>query len=74
MDEDPDEFRQRVVAVIEALIDAHPGEVAVVVCHGGVINAYVAHVLGPGAAWHLLRPDYTSIHRVAAPAAATGGS
>jgi broad specificity phosphatase PhoE len=40
------EFRARVVAAIEAAIAAHPAERIAVVCHGGVINAYLGHVIG----------------------------
>jgi hypothetical protein len=36
------------------------------VCHGGVINAYLAHVLGLGARRGFFYPNYTSVHRVAA--------
>ena len=36
----------RVVNTIEELIDDHPGERIAVVCHGGVINSYLCHVLG----------------------------
>ena len=39
---------------------------AAIVCHGGVINAYLAHVLGIGPATEFFYPNYTSIHRVAA--------
>jgi probable phosphoglycerate mutase len=67
MHDDPHEFAERVVAAIERIIDAHSGENVAVVCHGGVINTYVAHILGldadpPG----FFYPNYTSIHRVAA--------
>ncbi len=69
-DEDPGEFEARVVGAIEAIIATHPGELVAAVCHGGVINSYLAHVLGrPGGA-AFFAPNYTSIHRVAA--AATG--
>ena len=40
-EETADEFRARVVATIEELIDAHPGQRIAVVCHGGVINGYL---------------------------------
>lgn len=39
-------FRRRVTAVIEALAARHVGETIAVVAHGGVINAYLAEVLG----------------------------
>jgi len=38
-----------------------------VVCHGGVINSYVASVLGlPSQPPGFFYPNYTSIHRIAA--------
>ena len=40
------ELRHRVVSTIEGLLALHPGANLVVVCHGGVINAYLAHLLG----------------------------
>lgn len=65
-EETPEEFSTRVVAAVDELIDAHPGRRIAVSCHGGVINAYLTHVLslpvGPG----FFYPNYTSIHRVAA--------
>ncbi len=39
-------FRDRVVTEIDAIAAAHPSERVVVVCHGGVINAYTSDVLG----------------------------
>lgn len=63
---DADAFRTRVVAVVERVVDMHPGRVsAVLVAHAGVINAYLAHVLG------IERPlpfvaDYAGISRVIA--------
>ena len=66
-DESQDEFRARVLGSVEALIDAHPGDKIVVICHGGVINAYLAHVLGLDATVRgFFYPNYTSIHRVVA--------
>ncbi len=63
---DPVTFQKNVVAAMNRIIDAHPGERVAVVCHGGVIGAYLAHVLElprPGGFFH---PEYTSIHRVMA--------
>ncbi len=62
----PEEFRTDVVTAVDALIDAHPGETIAVVCHGGVINAYLSHVLGLAASNGFFYPKYTSIHRVIA--------
>jgi 2,3-bisphosphoglycerate-dependent phosphoglycerate mutase len=40
------EFQSRVVTAIEDILTSHPQGDAWVVCHGGVINAYVGHILG----------------------------
>jgi 2,3-bisphosphoglycerate-dependent phosphoglycerate mutase len=63
---DPHEFRITVVAAIERIIDANPGRKAAVVCHGGVINAYLSHMLGLADPTGFFYPNYTSIHRIAA--------
>jgi probable phosphoglycerate mutase len=65
-DESPDDFRTRTVEAIEGLIAAHGGETIAVVCHGGVINGYLAHVLGLADGQNFFYPNYTSVHRVAA--------
>lgn len=63
--EPPDEFRARIVPCLERVIDAHPGERVAAVCHGGVVNVYLAAVLGIDR--HLwFDPGYTSISRVRA--------
>jgi probable phosphoglycerate mutase len=55
-------FQVTVVAAMEEIIAAHPGQRVAVFCHGGVINVWAAHVLG-------MKPrvffeaDYTSINR-----------
>ena len=63
---DPRIFKQSVVVAVERVIAANSGRrVVAVVCHGGVINAYVGHVLGiDQPLW--FEPRYTSISRVAA--------
>jgi probable phosphoglycerate mutase len=63
--ETSDEFRERVVTTIEHLISAHPSQRIAIVCHGGVINSYMCHVLAlaPRAFFY---PNYTSINRIAA--------
>jgi len=63
--ERPEEFQAHVVAAIEDVVAAHPGQRVAVVCHGGVVNAYVAHVLGLAEPIFFL-PGYTSISRVLA--------
>ena len=66
VDEDPSLFKARVVETIEDMIARHPGGRVVVVCHGGVINQYLAHVLGIETHIGFFYPKYTSIHRVMA--------
>jgi probable phosphoglycerate mutase len=39
-------FRENVTATIDGIAADHPAETVVVVCHGGVINAYTSAVLG----------------------------
>lgn len=65
-DETPEEFSQRVVSAVEAIIDAHPGQRVAVVCHGGVVNSYLSHILGLPISQGFFYPNYTSIHRIAA--------
>lgn len=62
---DPDGFRAGVVRTIEEIIDANPGGRVAAVAHGGVINAYVAHVLQTPMAG-VFEPAYTSITRILA--------
>jgi broad specificity phosphatase PhoE len=59
------EFRHRTINVIEGIVALHPGQRVVVACHGGVINAYVAEVLGLRSAM-FFRPAHASVHRVRA--------
>ncbi|HUQ39914.1 MAG TPA: histidine phosphatase family protein [Acidimicrobiales bacterium] len=62
---DPLEFQAAVVAAMDRVIAAHPGQTVAVVCHGGVINAYVGKILGiRRPLW--FEPVYASIHRVTA--------
>lgn len=59
------EFRRRVVNAIEAIIADNPGSRVVVACHGGVINAYIAHIIG--ARYDMFfRPAHASVSVVAA--------
>jgi 2,3-bisphosphoglycerate-dependent phosphoglycerate mutase len=63
--EPPDQFRARIVPCIDAIIERFPGGTVAAVCHGGVINVYLAALLG--FEQHLwFHPDYTSISRIAA--------
>lgn len=63
---DVDGFRTRVVAAVEQVVEAHPGKgTAVVFAHAGVINIYLAHLLG--IALPLPFPlDYTGVTRIVA--------
>jgi probable phosphoglycerate mutase len=64
--ESPEEFRTRVVDAFEEIVDRHSSQRVVAVCHGGVINQYVAHILGISTTVGFFYPAYTSIHRVSA--------
>lgn len=57
-------FRDRVVTAIDGIADANEGaDRIVIVCHGGVINAYLSAVLGlPGTLF--FEPIYTGVSRV----------
>jgi probable phosphoglycerate mutase len=59
------EFRRRAINAVEAVIARHPGERVAVVCHGGVINAYIGHVIGSKYDM-FFRPAHTSVSVVAA--------
>jgi probable phosphoglycerate mutase len=59
-------FQSRCVGAIEAHIGAHAGQRIAIVCHGGVINAYVAHILEIAGQTNFFYPNYTSVHRIAA--------
>lgn len=65
-DETPEQFKTRVVLAIETIIDRHQSSRVAVVCHGGVINHYVANILGITTTRGFFYPNYTSIHRVSA--------
>lgn len=67
-EEIPEDFHARVVGSIERIIAENKGGRVVVTCHGGVINEYLAHVLGLEQR-QFFYPNYTSIHRVAASSA-----
>ena len=60
---DGPQFQGRVVTTIDAIAAAHPDQVVAVVCHGGVLNAYLSAVLGLDRVL-FFPPDYTCINRV----------
>jgi probable phosphoglycerate mutase len=62
---DPDAFAARVRAGVDDVIARYPQGDVVVVCHGGVISAYLAHVVGSGRLL-FLTPDHCSVTRVLA--------
>src|SRR5207245_7671467 len=57
------EFRHRVVTAIEGILVSHPGETVAIACHGGVINTYIAHVLGLEEDM-FFRPGHATVSRV----------
>ncbi len=67
-DEPEADFHARVTTSIEQVIADHAGDRVAIACHGGVINSYLASILGltGEAARGFFYPNYTSIHRVAA--------
>jgi probable phosphoglycerate mutase len=56
-------FRSRVLAGIDASVDHVGGSTTAVVCHGGVINAVLSHIVG-AAQMFFTEPFYTSVSRV----------
>jgi 2,3-bisphosphoglycerate-dependent phosphoglycerate mutase len=60
---DAPSFQTHVVETIDGIAQAHPSQTIAVVCHGGVINAYLSDVLGLDRVL-FFRPDYTCINRV----------
>ncbi len=61
--ESTDGLRRRVVGAVEAILARHPAGNLFVVAHGGVINAYVGHVLGLEQEMFFL-PENTSLNSV----------
>lgn len=57
------DFRRRVGWAVESAVVSHPGETIVVACHGGVINAYLAEILGLEVDM-FFRPYHASAHRI----------
>lgn len=61
--EPSDVFRDRVQASVDQIVSDHPEGRVVVACHGGVINAVVATMLGIDRDFWF-RPAHCSVHRV----------
>ncbi|HEY7401850.1 MAG TPA: histidine phosphatase family protein [Actinomycetota bacterium] len=61
--ERPADFRRRVGGAIGRILERHPEGDVVVVCHGGVINAYCGEVLGVRQEMFFL-PENTSVNSV----------
>jgi probable phosphoglycerate mutase len=39
-------FRDRIVRAVDAIVESNPGKKVAITCHGGVIQSYVAEILG----------------------------
>ena len=55
-------FSAEVVRTLDEIISVHRGETVAVTCHGGVINAWAAHILDMEPRM-FFNPNYTSINR-----------
>ena len=55
-------FCVEVVTTLNEIIDNHRGKTVAVTCHGGVVNAWTAHVMGMEPRM-FFNPNYTSISR-----------
>ena len=60
---DPVAFQDRVVTAMDQIATDYPDQTVAVVCHGGVLNAYLSAVLGLDRLL-FFQPDYTCISRV----------
>lgn len=63
--ESSDDFRRRVGRGIEGIVARHGEGRIVIACHGGVINAYVAEILGIDRDY-FFRAMHCSVHRIVA--------
>ena len=59
-----DAFRRRVIGAVEGTLASHPEGDIWVVCHGGVINAYIGHLIGVEDQEMFFLPPNTSINTV----------
>lgn len=55
-------FCESVITTLNEIVSNHRGETVAVVCHGGVINVWTAHVIGLDPRM-FFNPNYTSINR-----------
>jgi len=58
-------FQATVVHAVDRIVAGHRGQTVAVVCHGGVINVYLASVLGTPSPL-FFEPDYSGFSRVLA--------
>ena len=58
-----DPFRERVRGAIERILARHPDGNVIVVCHGGVINGYLAPIMGVDHEMFFL-PENTSLNSI----------
>lgn len=59
------DFRKRTINAVEGIIAENEGKRVVVACHGGVINSYLAHIIGSPYDMFFM-PAHASVHVVAA--------
>jgi broad specificity phosphatase PhoE len=64
--EKPESVTERMTAVIDEIVDAHPGEQVIVVGHAGAIVNYLCHVLQIEPGRLRILPFYTSVSVVRA--------
>jgi 2,3-bisphosphoglycerate-dependent phosphoglycerate mutase len=69
---DMDTFVARVNDTIDDISGSHRGQRVAMVCHGGVINAYLSQVLGLASPL-FFEPGYTSVSRVRVSSSGTRG-
>jgi broad specificity phosphatase PhoE len=56
-------FRRRVAEAVHAIVDRHRGQRVAIVCHGGVVNAYLSLRLGIDRDMFFM-PEHTSISTI----------
>lgn len=57
------DFRKRTVNAVEMILAENEGKRVVIACHGGVINAYIGHIIGVDYDM-FFRPAHASMHIV----------